>query len=190
MQADWEMEIGPGAPIIDAHWEGFADLTSHPERAASLPEAAELPSLADALLQLNAAASPVWTSKCDVWRVEEPLDTDELDAAPEAAIAMACYIDLLARDWKRWSSPEQTAQDCAALCTVLHSIHQRACRADFIIRSAIFSGSRDELGVTAYLAACGTTQQEAQATLSRALEALVTAVITAWTPAETPSKLQ
>jgi len=67
MEADWEVEIGGGAPIIDACWDGLVHLQTAPERAAELPEAADLPRLAEALVRLNAPRSPVWTSKCDVW---------------------------------------------------------------------------------------------------------------------------
>ena len=67
MEADWEIEIGGGAPIIEAHWSGLVDLRVNPERARLLPEAQQLPALCHALVRLNAPASPVWTSKCDVF---------------------------------------------------------------------------------------------------------------------------
>lgn len=84
MDADWEVEIGRGAPIIDAHWPGYVDLREHPERIGEIAEANGLPPLADLLLKLNSAGSPLWTSKCDVW-------------IPEAG-GLACYVDLLPRD--------------------------------------------------------------------------------------------
>jgi hypothetical protein len=69
MEADWEFEVEgetaaaeapiPEAPIIDACWPGFVDLRRNPERAWDLPEARQLPALAEALARLNAAASPV-----------------------------------------------------------------------------------------------------------------------------------
>ena len=41
MEADWEMEIGGSAPVIDAFWAGFEDLRRSPERAGALPESQE-----------------------------------------------------------------------------------------------------------------------------------------------------
>ena len=43
MEADWEIEVGGKAPVIEARWPGFVDLRLHPERASQFPEAAELP---------------------------------------------------------------------------------------------------------------------------------------------------
>ncbi len=107
MEADWEVEIGGQAPIIDACWEGLVDLRRFPERAAELPEARQLAGLADALVQLNSTSSPVCTSKCDVWRPPD-VDVDELDAQPEQGnCAIACYIDLLPRNHRQWPSPEK-----------------------------------------------------------------------------------
>jgi hypothetical protein len=70
MEADWEVEIGPGAPEIFPDWPGFVDLRLDPHSASSLPESAQLPGLAEVLIQLNEPRSPVWTAKCDVWPVE------------------------------------------------------------------------------------------------------------------------
>ena len=38
MEADWEIEIGGDAPVIEAHWFGFVDLRIEPSRANELPE--------------------------------------------------------------------------------------------------------------------------------------------------------
>ena len=46
MEADWEVEIGGDAPVIDACWEGFVDLRRAPERAGAVAGSAELPALA------------------------------------------------------------------------------------------------------------------------------------------------
>ena len=113
MEADWEIEVGGKAPVIEARWPGFVDLRLHPERASQFPEAAELPALAVALAMLNALASPVWTSKCDVWPVVDSaeFDPDELDAPPGCgAHAMGCYVDLLPR------RPRPRANVFAACC--------------------------------------------------------------------------
>ena len=106
MEADWEIEIGGHAPVIDACWEGFVDLRHAPGRAAELSEARDLPALADALARLNGPSSPLWTSKCDVWRPES-FDPDELDAPGRTGEnAIACYIDLLPHSHRPWRDPE------------------------------------------------------------------------------------
>src|SRR5579862_4167165 len=92
MNVDWEVEIGGGAPVIEAHWPGFIDLRAHPERLNEVAEVKVLVPLGGVLLALNSAESPVWTSKCDVW-------------VPQPGM-LACYIDCLPlkervyADWK------------------------------------------------------------------------------------------
>ncbi|WP_058185979.1 hypothetical protein [Terracidiphilus gabretensis] len=174
MEADWEFEIGADVPIIDAHWESLVDLTAHPEKVTELPEAADFPQLADALVRLNGPHSAVRTSKCDLWPVdldEESLDADELDASPGMAeAAWACYIDLTARDPQRWENPDTIRQDCVALCAQLRLVSLRCCRADLVIRRAVVAGG-DALGVTAYLTACSQSEEHAKNVLKQALHA-------------------
>jgi hypothetical protein len=40
MEADWEVEIGGGAAVIEAEWPGWIDLRKQPERASEIAEAA------------------------------------------------------------------------------------------------------------------------------------------------------
>ena len=109
MQADWEVEVGGQAPVIEALWPGFIDLRTHPEAVHQLPEVASQSALGlalgRALVALNGPSSPVWTTKCDLWQLEN-VDPDEFDAptsmSPVASpvtrpvpYARACYIDLL-----------------------------------------------------------------------------------------------
>jgi hypothetical protein len=199
MEADWEFELGSGAPIIDAEWEGRVDLTAHPERARELPEAAEFPDIANALayalVRLNAADSPVWTAKCDVWIVdpeETHLDADDLGAPPQSlAAARACYIDLLPRAPRQWDAPSvpdelapdelaAASRDCVALCAMLQPIPLRCCRADLVIRRAVLRDGADMLGVTAYLTACGPTDVAAGETLAQALHVFADSVSEGW----------
>lgn len=182
MEADWEFEIGTGAPVIDANWQGFVDLAADSRRAFDLEEAARFPALAETLVKLNAAHSPVWTSKCDFWGVdpdETALDADEMNAeAGDLSTACACYVDLLACE--RWLTAEDAAHDCAALCAGLHKVLLRCCRADLVIRRAVFADGEDGCGVTAYLTACGITEADAQETLSNAAAALADSVCIVW----------
>jgi len=190
MEADWEVEIGGEAPVIDACWEGLVDLRRAPELAAQLSESRQLPALAPALVQLNSELSPVQTSKCDVWSPGD-FDPDELDAHErEGKCALACYIDLLPQADRRWPSADHAIAPCRAICARLHRVLLRCCRADLIVRQArIASGSYD-LAITAYLTACGPTPDSARATLESALAAFVSAMLLSDDPATVASKLQ
>jgi hypothetical protein len=177
MEADWEVEMGSDAPVIDACWDGLVDLRRTPELAPHLPEAQECPALGDALIRLNAASSPVWTSKCDVWPPDN-FDPDELDAPDEAGkCAIACYIDLLPRSSEQWLSATQAVAACQAMCSHLRTVPLRSCRVDLIVRRAFMAPGRPEMGITAYLTACESTQAEARTTLASALGLFVEAVL-------------
>jgi hypothetical protein len=179
MEADWEFEIGGDAPEIEARWPGFVDLRLHPEHAVNLPESAAFPLIAHTLAALNAPASPVWTSKCDIWPVVEPggFDPDELDAAPGlAAHAVACYIDLLPKSDQQWSQPAKAVADCKALCVRLRAVQLRCCRVDLVIRRAVVAPDHNDLGVTAYFIGCGASEREARAGLEAALHAFAETV--------------
>ena len=61
MEADWEVELGGDAPIIDAFWPGFIDLQKLPNRVSEIAEIRQLPALGKFPgLRLNdAQTSPV-----------------------------------------------------------------------------------------------------------------------------------
>jgi hypothetical protein len=183
MEADWEFELGPGetgvaAPVIDAAWTGLVDLRRSPELARKLPEAAAFPALAEALIRLNSAASPVWTAKCDYWpRLgADEFDPDELDAPPGCVNrAMGCYIDLLPASDGQWPIPEVIEKVCRNWCGLLRAVPLRCCRVDLVIRRAVLSAERMELGITVYLTACGASSAEAAQRLEAALVAFADA---------------
>lgn len=195
MEADWEMEVGGDAAIIDAAWPGWIDLRKQPQSAAALPEAAEFPALADALIHLNADSSPVTTIKCDVWPVDtsgpSAFNADELDAPADAArVAIACYIDVLPRAGVAWSTLDDAAEACLNLCSALRARPLRQCRADLVVRRAIAANANFNLGITAYLTACAANEQDARVVLSSAVSAFAQTVNPNDTPARAASKLQ
>jgi hypothetical protein len=172
MQADWEFEVGGDAPVIDAFWPGFVDLRSTSGHAWKLAETGELTALATALERLNSQASSVWTSKCDYWRelMPEEFDADELDAPPgSSAHGSGCYIDLLAKADRAWSLPHLAEAVCKSFCSVLSAIPMRGCRVDFVIRRATMVLEVIDLGISAYITACGPTAGDAKRTLESAL---------------------
>lgn len=191
MEADWEMELGSGAPLIDACWAGFVDLRVVPARVAEIEETRGLPALADGLVRLNAPGSPVWTAKCDVWEVEEPVDPFEMDAEPDdAASALACYIDLLPRIDQKWIMPEGAAEACKALAARLGVVPLRGCRVDLVVRQARIAPEAYSLGITAYVTACGADMGTARARLGAAVAALAGTLAPAGPPAARGSPLQ
>jgi len=187
MQADWEFEVGGDAPAIDACWPGLVDLRQAPERAIELKEAQDFAALGEALAQLNTPASPVWTSKCDFFPQLEPgeFDPHELDA-PEgsAAYACGCYIDMLPRCGGEWTQPAAAVNACEQICSRLGAIPLRCCRIDLIVRSAVIVPDRTDLGITAYLTACGAIPAEGATALVTALAAFAGVVSHAPLPAK------
>lgn len=176
MEADWEFEIGWDAPVIDAAWAGLIDLRSEPARVHEIAETAQLPGLADALRRLNVPGSPVWTAKCDVWEPAE-FDPNEMEADPASTKeAIACYLDLLPRSDQQWNSPEASGKWCDRRVQILRTIPAPNCRADLVIRRAWITPEVHDLGVTAYLTACGSDRASARQALTAALAAFVDAV--------------
>lgn len=172
VEADWEFEIGGGAPVIEAWWPGLVDLRWSPASVVDISEALKLPALGDVLIRLNAASSPVWTSKCGLWNNEdgELFDADEFGAPPGGtAHTHGCYIDLLPRSEEQWPSADAIAAVCKCWSAGFRGLPLRSCRADLIIRRAFTPPERMHLGVTAYLAGSGSTECEAQAALEAAL---------------------
>lgn len=170
MEADWEFEIGGDAPVIEAYWAGFVNLRDEPARVGEIAEAEMLPGLAAALQYLNQPGSPVWSCKSDVF-VPEQIDADEVAASgDEAKFAIACYIDLLRRSDQEWMVPLNAEEDCRKLCARMREIPLRRCRVDLVVRRALV-GDANELGVTAYLTACGQTSTDANARLAESLKA-------------------
>jgi hypothetical protein len=176
MEADWEIEIGPDAPVIDAAWAGYIDLRSAPERVNEIGETAQFPALANLLLRLNSPASAFWTAKCDVWPVEE-VDPDEMDAnLQDAASAVACYIDLIPIE-AHATSLEAIVEWCRRLCLDLRSKPLRQSRVDPIVRRAFVEADVEALGITMYVSACGSAPPQASDVLSRALGLVADSVL-------------
>ena len=198
MQADWEVEIGPEAPAIDASWPGFIDLRRDLAQVAEIEETQKFPALTEALLQLNnpgpdcdaagaAPRLPVWTAKCDLWVLEpgmEQWDPDEMDAIhAESAAGLACYIDLLPWMGLVFAGLDEAEAWARAIVSRLKEAACRCCRADLVIRRA-FNRDAEGLGVTAYISACGADSDGAKEALSAALLSVVDAIGATTCPAK------
>jgi len=168
MECDWEVEIGPDAPVIEAFWPGFIDLRKSPSRIDEISEAGKFPALANALIKLNTSPSPVWTAKCDLWETEER-DPFEMEASvAEAAAGIACYIDVLPSIEQVFSQLTEAEFWAREQTTHLRAEPLRCCRADLVIRKA-FAGDREGLGVSVYLSSCGVDLHAGETALSTAL---------------------
>lgn len=178
MEADWTVEIGSELPVIDGSWEGFVDLRSSPHAVGNLEEARKYASLRDALLTLNGADLPVFTTKCDVWTIPgEEIDPDEFSATAEAACAaFACYIDVLERDTARFPSFEFHEQRAREIAKTLRGVDLRESRVDIVVRRANLD-DRFGFGLTIYSAGCGSSEAGAIIAWQAALGAAVAATI-------------
>jgi len=182
MEADWEVEIGADAAVIDSTWSGLVDLERNPSRIAEISEAANFPPLADTLLLLNAPAfhnvpsraqgkmqEGVRTIKCDLWPVTD-LDPDEMEATPATSLfGIAAYIDLLPRETHVFPDLAAAERWARQVVLELRSIPAHAARVDLVIRRAV-SSSHEGLGITAYITGCGATSTAAYASFGRALQ--------------------
>ena len=182
MEADWEAEIGGGAPVIEAEGPGWIDLRKQPERVSEIAEAAGFAALGKLLTALNGPESPWWTSKCDLWQEE----TGEL----------ACYVDLLPVDGRVFGEWKQAESFCRAYVARLADEPERRGSAedaevsvDLVIRAAV-AGEAEGFGITAYLSAGSADPAEAAAALSAAMDAFADALAAVASPAPGGSKLQ
>ncbi len=191
MEADWEIELGGSAPVIDVCWSGFVDLRHSPEKAIELREIPFLPALAPALVRLNSAQSSLYTAKCDVWQLTE-IDPPEFDAPQESvAHAIAVYIDLVPGNPELWSDSDNTIAWSTALCIRLKGTPLRCCRIDLVIRRAIRTPDLEHgIGITAYLAACGSTVEAARAQLETVLAVFADSIESTVTRGPAQSTLQ
>jgi hypothetical protein len=180
MEADWSVELGAGLPTIDVPWSGFADLSrlSRDEIASRVSEAAECPPLSAALARLNAAGSPVLSSKCDTWSLDpSEIDRYEFDADPgSSACGEGCYIDILARDAQVFASFTLHELWVRAFARALSAVPLRQARAEMVLRAASLHGQAG-FAVTLYVFGCGADPAAARCAWAAALEAAAAATI-------------
>src|SRR5580658_9171216 len=153
MEADWAAEIGADLPSIDVPWECFVDLRDAPSAAAAVEEAIDHPALREALLTLNSKASPVFTTKCDVWTLSSSeIDHDEFASHFEnAQEGFASYIDILQRDPDQFASFDFHERWSRSLTHHLQDLTLSNGRAEIVIRPANVDASPG-YGLTLYAA--------------------------------------
>jgi hypothetical protein len=194
MEADWTVALAAGDPVITVPWAAsgddirkcrFVDLRQGAHLVDEIEEARSKPPLRSALLLLNAAASPLWTAKCDAWTssvdegVEpfEPFDPYEMAAdAGDTAFGAGSYIDLLARDVSFLSGFEGQEQWIRAVTQVLRSTPASAARAELVLRRAEVEGASG-FAVTWFVEGCGSTAQRAGQRWAQALDIALAVVM-------------
>jgi hypothetical protein len=175
MEADWSVEIGPDLPVITVPWEGFVDLRHTPSLTNSLEETVATPALAQALITLNSASSPVFTSKCDLWLLgPDEIDPLEFEAGrEEAQQGIACYIDIVGRSAGLFTSfVEHEAWVRAATAELRDTLLPQA-HAELVVRQS-YVNDLEGFAVTLYTAACGATEADAQSVFRAVLETAIT----------------
>jgi len=179
METDWSVEIGPGLPVIDAAWDGFVDLRSSPEKVGEIVEARQHPALREALLLLNGAGSPLFTTKCDCWALAgAEIDPDEFAASRETArVGFASYIDVVERDPSRFGSFEFHERWVREITSALRALDFPQGRVDVVVRAA--AKQESGFGLTLYAAGCGADHGAALLVWERILAAAVAATIAA-----------
>ena len=189
MEADWEVEVGGDAPVLEGDWAGLVDLRNHPERIGEVEEARILPELAGALMRLNSQESPIRTSKCDIW-LTDGLDPYEMDAgADQVRDGVACYIDLHPGSGTQWETLDDVTGFSRTLAETLRGAGLSCCRVDLVIRRAFASG-KEAMGVTAYLTGCGATPELARLRLGALLSIFADAVCESGQDAGKDSRLK
>jgi hypothetical protein len=191
MEADWTVALGAGDPVITVPWAAsggdirkcsFVDLRLGAHLIDEIEEARSKPPLRSALLLLNAAASPLWTAKCDAWTSSvdegaEPFDPYEMAAdAGDTAFGAGSYIDLLARDVSFLSGFEGQEQWIRAVTQVLRSTPASAARAELVLRRAEVEGASG-FAVTWFVEGCGSTAQRAGQRWAQALDIALAVVM-------------
>lgn len=143
--------------------------------ASDLPETAASPVLTQWLITLNQAASPVFTSKCDIWSLSaDEIDPLEFDAVREdAKQGLACYIDIVARPASLFSSFHAHEIWVRSVTHEMHQAKLRQARSELVVRQASVH-EQDGYAVTLYVAACGATEDAVRSIFGTALETAAT----------------
>jgi hypothetical protein len=186
MLSEWSAECSADDPVLVVPWSDpsdptrrFVDLRENPYDLDHLPEAEQHPPLLHALRALNAARSPVFTAKSDVW----PLDPEELDAlradlnieTAEAPAGFASYIDLLSRGRSLFASFHLQEQFLRRLTRYAESLNHPFAMLDCIIRPAVIdlTGPQEGFAVSLYIKALGQDSPSAEQNWASALDAVV-----------------
>jgi hypothetical protein len=168
MLSDWTAECGPDDPVLVVPWSDpdnpsrhFIDLRENPYDLDWLEEAAQHPPLLQALRALNAARSPVFSAKCDVWEMAadelDPLRI-ELDLIPEdASSGIASYIDLVWRERSIFVSLHQHEQLIHRISRLVAPLDHHYATIECVLRPALLdlTGPQEGFAISLYVKGLG-----------------------------------
>lgn len=173
MMTEWSAECAADDPLIEVPWsspEGalqWIDLRTDPHAVDEITEADEHPSLLAALRALNASRSPVFTSKCDVWAMDE----DELNAIRAevllendvAAAGVVSYVDIVFADRTTFASRHQAEQMMHRIDRMARDLPHSLATLEQVLRPAVtdLDGVREGYGITLYVKGVGVDEAEA-----------------------------
>ena len=188
MLAEWSVECAAEDPVLVVPWKdpdgrcAFVDLRANPYDFDHIPEAERCPPLMQALRALNATRSPVFTAKCDAWRLDAddlaPL-LENLDAASsDASAGFASYIDVVARDRQRFSSFHQQEQLLRRITRLAGVLKHSSALLDCVLRPSLvdFGTPQQGYAITMYVKAVGIDAASAMQEWAHALNAVVSLV--------------
>jgi len=187
MLSDWTAECGPDDPVLVVPWSDpdnpsrhFIDLRENPYDLDWLEEAAQHPPLLHALRALNAARSPVFSAKCDVWEMTadelDPLRI-ELDLIPEdASSGIASYIDLVWRERSIFVSLHQHEQLIHRLSRLVAPLDHHYATVECVLRPALLdlTGPQEGFAISLYVKALGHDHNAAEQHWGAALNDVAT----------------
>lgn len=182
MLCEWAVECGADDPVLVLPWSDpddpsrhFIDLRENPDDLDWLEEASQHPSLLHALRALNAARSPVFTAKCDVWKLaDDELEAlrHELDIIPEdGGFGLASYIDLLWRERSIFVSFHQHEQLMHRIARLAAPLEHSYAMVECVLRPALLDLTIPQEGfaISLYIKAIGYDEQAAEARWGAAL---------------------
>ncbi|MGA1983794.1 MAG: hypothetical protein ABSG84_15175 [Acidobacteriaceae bacterium] len=188
MLAEWSAECSAEDPVLVVPWKdpdgkaAFVDLRANPYDFDAIPEAERYPPLMQALRALNAARSPVFTAKCDVWplageeleQLQLTLDVDTVDAPA----GFASYIDLVARERSLFTSFHKHEQWLRRLTRLATPLDRPAAALDCVLRPTLLDLETPQQGYafSLYVKALAADPQTALEEWAGALDAVVALV--------------
>jgi hypothetical protein len=177
MEADWSVEIGGDAPVIETDWPGWIDLAVDISRIAQLDEVQNFPPLGEAIMELNRANGSFQTTKCDLWFSDETVDPFEFDSEPgEHRTTANCYLDLLPQLLSQWACLAPAESWARYVVDTLRAAPCRSARAEIVLRQV---PKQSSIGATLYVNACGSTPELARKALIPALQLAVSILCSA-----------
>jgi len=190
MDAEWSVAAAADDPVLIVPWSSstdeagaerfeearvqhFIDLRADPARIDDIPEAAHWPELRTALLQLNAANSPVFTAKCDAWELSE--EERQLDFGP-VANGIGAYIDILPLQIETYRSLSAQIAMARRLTASVRPLPPPDARLDCILRPAQWR-ERAGYALTLHIFGYGDDLLTARAHWTQAIEQIVDLVL-------------